>query len=77
MKSLKRIAPIFAVRDLDAAIAHYKRLGFSTRTYEGGGSAFATVTASKSILAWYPPQTSGQGRRTFLLTMQTDLRRSG
>jgi uncharacterized glyoxalase superfamily protein PhnB len=42
MKALKRIAPIFAVRDLDAAIAHYKRLGFSTRTYEGGGYAFAS-----------------------------------
>ena len=42
MKALKRIAPIFAVRNLDAAIAHYKRLGFSTRTYEGGGYAFAS-----------------------------------
>ncbi len=42
MKALKRIAPIFAVRDLDAAIAHYKRLGFSTRIYEGGGYAFAS-----------------------------------
>jgi hypothetical protein len=31
MGTLKRIAPIFAVRDLDAAMAHYQRLGFVTR----------------------------------------------
>jgi hypothetical protein len=40
MGALKRIAPIFAVRDLDAAMAHYRRLGFATRAYEGGGYAF-------------------------------------
>jgi catechol 2,3-dioxygenase-like lactoylglutathione lyase family enzyme len=39
---LRRVAPIFAVRDLDAARAHYQRLGFETRPYEGGGYAFAT-----------------------------------
>lgn len=39
---LKRIAPIFAVRDLDAAMAHYHRLGFARRAYEGGGYAYAS-----------------------------------
>jgi catechol 2,3-dioxygenase-like lactoylglutathione lyase family enzyme len=39
---LKRIAPIFAVRDLDTALAHYQRLGFTTRAYEGGGYGYAT-----------------------------------
>ena len=42
MGTLKRIAPIFAVHDLDAAMAHYRLLGFATRMYEGGGYAFAT-----------------------------------
>ena len=42
MGDLKRIAPIFAVRDLDRAIAHYEQLGFATRTYVGGGYAYAT-----------------------------------
>jgi len=42
MSTFKRIAPIFAVRDLRAAMAHYTRLGFSTRDYEGGGYGFAT-----------------------------------
>ncbi len=42
MGTLKRIAPIFAVRDLEAAVAHYQRLGFATRKYDGGGYAYAT-----------------------------------
>jgi catechol 2,3-dioxygenase-like lactoylglutathione lyase family enzyme len=42
MGSLKRIAPIFAVRELDVAIAYYERLGFATRVYHGGGYGFAT-----------------------------------
>ena len=36
-----RIAPIFAVRDLAAALEHYRRLGFSVREYAGGGYGFA------------------------------------
>src|SRR5438105_833009 len=42
MGTLKRIAPIFAVHDLDAAMAHYHRLGFATRAYGRGGYGFAT-----------------------------------
>lgn len=41
MVSAHRIAPIFAVRDLDAAMDFYRRLGFSVRAYSGGGYAFA------------------------------------
>jgi catechol 2,3-dioxygenase-like lactoylglutathione lyase family enzyme len=37
----KRIAPIFPVRDIAASLAHYARLGFATREYEGGGYGFA------------------------------------
>ena len=42
MGSLKRIAPVFGVRDLSASLAFYGRLGFQTREYEGGGYGFAT-----------------------------------
>jgi hypothetical protein len=42
MASFRRIAPIFAVRDLDAAMAHYQRLGFTVRAYAGGGYGFAS-----------------------------------
>jgi catechol 2,3-dioxygenase-like lactoylglutathione lyase family enzyme len=36
-----RIAPIFLVRDLAAALEHYRRLGFSVREYAGGGYGYA------------------------------------
>jgi catechol 2,3-dioxygenase-like lactoylglutathione lyase family enzyme len=37
----KRVAPIFPVRDVEAALAHYRRLGFETRGYEDGMYGFA------------------------------------
>jgi len=42
MGTLHRIAPIFAVRDLDMAMEHYRRLGFDVRPYAGGGYGFAS-----------------------------------
>jgi len=39
----KRIAPIFPVRDLRASLAHYQRLGFIAREYEGGGYGYLTL----------------------------------
>ena len=42
MRSQWRVAPIFSVADVDASLAHYQLLGFSTRPYEGGGYGFAT-----------------------------------
>ena len=43
MSQLKRVAPIFPVRDLDVALDHYNRLGFATRRYDGGGYGFAVT----------------------------------
>ena len=42
MGTLHRIAPIFAVRDVTASLAFYRRLGFATREYDGGGYGFVT-----------------------------------
>jgi hypothetical protein len=42
MGSLQRIAPIFPVHDLDAALDHYRSLGFEVRVYRGGGYGFAS-----------------------------------
>jgi predicted enzyme related to lactoylglutathione lyase len=39
---MERIAPIFAVRDLAAAMDFYERLGFAVRPYRGGGYGFAS-----------------------------------
>ena len=68
MGTLWRIAPIFPVSDLAASLEHYKRLGFETREYEGGGYGFAardhieihlgtvpdgaTATATSSAYLW-------------------------
>lgn len=30
-----RLSPVFPVRDIDRAIEHYRKLGFSVRRYEG------------------------------------------
>jgi hypothetical protein len=40
--TVKRVAAGFPVSDLEAAFAHYRRLGFETRVYEGGGYGFIT-----------------------------------
>jgi hypothetical protein len=40
--TIKRVAPGFPVRDLEVAFAHYRRLGFTTRVYEGDGYGFLT-----------------------------------
>jgi predicted enzyme related to lactoylglutathione lyase len=42
MATLKRVAPILPVRDLSVSLAHYQRLGFATRKYDGGGYGYAT-----------------------------------
>ena len=41
MGTLNRIAPVFGVRDLSASLAHYRRLGFATTEYAGGGYGYA------------------------------------
>ena len=56
MSTLKRIAPIFAVRDLDRALAHYEQLGCTTRTYRGGGYGFATRDGVEIHLGVVPPE---------------------
>ena len=39
--TVNRIAPIFPVSDLGKALQHYRRLGFATREYVGGGYGYA------------------------------------
>ncbi|MGA7417197.1 MAG: hypothetical protein WBW80_04330 [Acidimicrobiales bacterium] len=61
MGILKRIAPIFPVHDLDAAMAHHQRLGFATREYEGCGYAFATRDGIEIHLGHVPDSHSQKG----------------
>jgi hypothetical protein len=60
MGTMQRIAPIFAVHDLDAAMRHYQRLGFTVRAYAAGGYGFATRDGIEIHLGVVP----GDDRRT-------------
>lgn len=42
MVELRRVAPIFPVRNVQAALRHSAQLGFAARGYSGGGYGFAT-----------------------------------
>lgn len=33
--TFQRVSPVFPVRDMDLAVAHYRALGFEVRIYEG------------------------------------------
>ena len=37
-----RVAPIFPVADIDAALSYYRGLGFGVRRWRGGGYGFVT-----------------------------------
>jgi uncharacterized glyoxalase superfamily protein PhnB len=56
MGDFTRIAPIFAIRNLDRAMAFYDRLGFATRAYVGGGYAFATRDGIEIHLGFVPDE---------------------
>jgi hypothetical protein len=49
--TLKRVAPIFPVSDLGKALLHYRRLGFATREYVGGGYGYAVGDSVEIHLA--------------------------
>jgi hypothetical protein len=49
-----RVAPIFPVRELGVALAHYARLGFVTRPYKGGGYGFARLDGCEIHLGVAP-----------------------
>jgi hypothetical protein len=70
MGILKRIAPIFAVRDLDAAMVHYQRLGFVTRA-KAAATGMPPGMASRFIWAGCPTVTTGPVRRICGLRTQT------
>jgi hypothetical protein len=56
MGSCHRIAPVFAVGDLGATLAHYQRMGFATRVYIGGGYAYATRDGLEIHLGLVPAE---------------------
>jgi predicted enzyme related to lactoylglutathione lyase len=60
MGTANRIAPIFPVRDVAAALDFYAGLGFATRAYEGAEYGFATLDAVELHLGG-PPRGAESG----------------
>jgi hypothetical protein len=57
-----RVAPIFPVRDVDAALAYYGRLGFGVRSWHGGGYGFISFDGIEIHLG-VEPEPDGQSSR--------------
>ena len=73
MVTLKRIAPIFPVRDLSASLDHYHRLGFATRVYqEGVGYGFATLDDVEIHLGVVPAGKSTTPASAYLFVDDAD-----
>jgi hypothetical protein len=69
--TLKRVAPIFAVRDLGGSLAHYERLGFATREYDGGGYGYATRDGVEIHLG-VVPSTDGRAGAAYIWVDDAD-----
>ena len=73
MTTVKHAAPIFPVRDLSTSLDHYRRLGFTTREYGGGGYGFAVLDGVEIHLGVAPHLlTSGSGHSAYLFVDDAD-----
>jgi predicted enzyme related to lactoylglutathione lyase len=72
MASSKRIVPILPVRDLDVSLEHYRRLGFTTRTYERGGYGFASLDDAEIHLGVVPPDVTTTPASAYLFVEDAD-----
>ena len=58
-----RVAPVFPVSDLAAALAYYRRLGFRAREWEGGGYGFVRFHGAEIHLGVEPDLDTRADRR--------------
>lgn len=67
MAVVKRSAPIFPVRDVEASLSHYQKLGFTVREYRGGGYGFANRDGVEIHLGLSPEADSGSTKHSAYL----------
>jgi catechol 2,3-dioxygenase-like lactoylglutathione lyase family enzyme len=72
MGTLKRVAPIFPVRDLNQSLEYYKLLGFRTREYENGGYGFATCEGVEIHLGVLPDDSKAGPSSAYLFVDDAD-----
>jgi catechol 2,3-dioxygenase-like lactoylglutathione lyase family enzyme len=58
-----RVAPVFPVSDLTAALAYYRGLGFRARAWSGGGYGFVTFEDAEIHLGEEPDLDARPDRR--------------
>ena len=79
-RQLRRFSPIFNVRDLRAALAHYATLGFSIDPPTKKATTTASRTGTESACTWPltpSPTRSGPPRRTSTCATPTRCTRNG
>ena len=59
-----RVAPVFPVSDLAAALAYYRGLGFGARQWRGGGYGFVTFDGAEIHLGVEPDLDTRADRRS-------------
>ena len=72
MGSPKRIVPILPVRDLAVSLDHYRRLGFTVRTYERGGYGYATLDDAEIHLGVTPADVTVTPSSAYLFVEDAD-----
>jgi hypothetical protein len=73
MGTIQRIAPIFAVHDLDVAMRHYQRLGFTVRAMQEAATATPPATALRSTSESYPATTAAPSSAYLFVDNADDL----
>ncbi len=72
-RQLRRFEPIFPVRDLATALAHYSALGFKTLAYDGGDQyGFANREGNGLHLATHAGHDASQGAEAYLHVSDAD-----
>jgi DNA-binding MarR family transcriptional regulator len=71
-RQLRQFSPIFPVRGLDAALAHYAALGFTTVAYTGGGYGFADRDGTGLHLAEDAGHDPAHGAAAYLYVRDAD-----
>jgi DNA-binding MarR family transcriptional regulator/catechol 2,3-dioxygenase-like lactoylglutathione lyase family enzyme len=73
VRQLRSFSPIFGVRDLPAALAHYRSLGFKTLAHEGGDDyGFANRDGTSIHLAADPHHDPTRAASTYLTVVDAD-----
>ena len=72
MATLTRVCPIFGVRDVDAAVAYYEKLGFTTRLYDGAAYGFAARDGIEFHLGGVPPDQEWTRTTAYLFVDDAD-----